>query len=354
MIVIEGTRSIQHLFVVVLAVVISNWVAHHVHHHGVYESELERVGNMHYLEQTAPRALFFMTAEEVMASDVHTFRTIEKVSYVLRVLRETTCNGFPVIGRDERDAHGKLRVGRLEGLILRSQLLVMLRRRVFCDAWGVPKTKVDEEEVDAQMRNFYRTQHTHHRFLATSEEMVDSLELDWVQSVLTPRWSEEPRGLHGSLNETSNPPTPIFGNRLCHFHQTPPLLAGTMYMDLRPYMNRAPLTVRQECSAARAYELFTALGLRHLCVVNDHNEVTGIVTRKDLDHAAGHGWWRISRIAPRPERHHILFRNNQSTLAESINLWSSNEFSNLHSAEVSIQCDDKSSPGGEAAPGSYS
>ena len=34
------------------------------------------------------------------------------------------------------------------------------------------------------------------------------------------------------------------------------------------------------------------LGLRHLCVVDAQNHVVGIVTRKDLDAAAGHGHWR--------------------------------------------------------------
>lgn len=27
----------------------------------------------------------------------------------------------------------------------------------------------------------------------------------------------------------------------------------------------------------------------------------GIITRKDLDHAAGHGWWRMSHMAEPPQ-----------------------------------------------------
>lgn len=57
---------------------------------------------------------------------------------------------------------------------------------------------------------------------------------------------------------------------------------------------RSPLTVRKDCSAARAHQVFVNLGLRHLLVVDVHNHVVGMVTRKDLDHAAGHGWWRMS------------------------------------------------------------
>ncbi len=44
---------------------------------------------------------------------------------------------------------------------------------------------------------------------------------------------------------------------------------------------------RQEASALRAHEIFVSLGLRHLCVVDSHNRVAGIITRKDLDRAAG-------------------------------------------------------------------
>lgn len=346
-IVVEGTRNIDYLFGVVLAVVTSNWVAHHVHHDGIYESEVERAGNVHVLKPSAPRPLFYQTASDVMASDVHTFRTIEKVSYVLKVLKETTCNGFPVIARDEQDARGELRVGRLEGLILRSQLLVMLRRRVFCDNRGVPVTRVDEEEIDAEMRHFYRLQHTHQRFMATTEGMVDSLELDWVH--LSPEVTGDLRA--GQADSPGHSATTVgsqhFQSPFSQAGGPPSVFSGTMYMDLRPYMNRAPLTVRRECCAARAYELFVSLGLRHLCVVNEHNEVAGIITRKDLDHASGHGWWRMSKIAPSPEQHEILFRNIQSRLAESIKLMnrihSSNDLTTRHSAEPFIRGDEDSS-----------
>jgi CBS domain-containing protein len=54
-------------------------------------------------------------------------------------------------------------------------------------------------------------------------------------------------------------------------------------------MNRAPLTVHKEMSAARVHRTFVTLGMRHLCVMNNRNRVVGIITRKDLEHAAEHG-----------------------------------------------------------------
>ena len=49
-------------------------------------------------------------------------------------------------------------------------------------------------------------------------------------------------------------------------------------------------------------QAFVSLGMRHLVVVDAQNRIVGIITRKDLDHAAGHGWWRMSAQAPKPNR----------------------------------------------------
>jgi len=335
-IVIEGTRNIDYLFGVVLAVVVSNWVAHHVHHDGIYESEIERAGNAYFLKPEPPRVLFCQTAEKIMVSDVHCFRMIEKVSHILKVLKDTPHNGFPVI---EQDAHSERRVGRLEGLILRSQLLVMLRRRVFCDAQGRPWTTVNVEAIDAEMRHFYSLQHTHHRFMATTEKMVDALELDWVHNLLTPRASGEDTGGQVEAAESPGPSatTVSSGIFISPFAQMSPLgetVSGSLYMDLRPFMNRAPLTVRQECCAARAYEVFTSLGLRHLCVVNDKNEVAGIITRKDLDHASGPGWWRQNRMAPSPERQQSMVKSISQLRLTPSRAPSANDMASMHSAEM--------------------
>ena len=58
---------------------------------------------------------------------------------------------------------------------------------------------------------------------------------------------------------------------------------------------------RQETSAFFAHTAFVSLGLHHLCVVDEHSHVRGIITRRDLDAAAGHGAWRRNRMAPAPQ-----------------------------------------------------
>ena len=51
-------------------------------------------------------------------------------------------------------------------------------------------------------------------------------------------------------------------------------------IDLRPYMNTSPTPVLETFSLERAYRMFAQLGLRHLVVVDHHNHVKGMITRK--------------------------------------------------------------------------
>lgn len=68
--------------------------------------------------------------------------------------------------------------------------------------------------------------------------------------------------------------------------------AAGLFLNLAPFMDTAPLVVRPGCLGTVAHHLFLAMSMRHLLVVDDRMGVVGIITRKDLDHAAGEGWWR--------------------------------------------------------------
>ena len=51
-------------------------------------------------------------------------------------------------------------------------------------------------------------------------------------------------------------------------------------LDLRPYIDSSSAAVQESFSVERTYVVFRTLGLRHLVVVDRHNHVKGIVTRK--------------------------------------------------------------------------
>lgn len=48
-----------------------------------------------------------------------------------------------------------------------------------------------------------------------------------------------------------------------------------------PYLNKSCPTIPRSFSLHRTYIIFRTLGLRHLTVVNDINEVVGMITRYD-------------------------------------------------------------------------
>jgi CBS domain-containing protein len=57
-----------------------------------------------------------------------------------------------------------------------------------------------------------------------------------------------------------------------------------MWLDLTPYMNQSPPVVFDNATASRAYHYFRSMGLRHLTVISEMNQVVGTITRHELTH----------------------------------------------------------------------
>lgn len=96
-----------------------------------------------------------------MASPVVGLCEVETVEHVLHVLRDTTHHGFPVYARDSagsrgRDAPDGAVGGRLEGTILRSQLVVLLEAGAFCDAEGRYLQGRDAAQYEAMLAEAMR------------------------------------------------------------------------------------------------------------------------------------------------------------------------------------------------------
>uniref|UniRef100_A0A8K9V359 Chloride channel protein n=1 Tax=Oncorhynchus mykiss TaxID=8022 RepID=A0A8K9V359_ONCMY len=206
-------------------------VIHLVVPQGLYDIHI-KLQSVPFLHLEAPATSHWLTAREVMGAPVTCFNRIEKVGTIVDVLSNTSTNhnGFPVVvpvaASDD--------LGKICGLILRSQLIVLLKHKVFVE---LARSRLTQRKL--QLKDF---RDAYPRFPP-------------IQSI------------HVSQDE-----------REC-------------MMDLTEFMNPTPYTVPQETSLPRVFKLFRALGLRHLVVVDSENRVVGLVTRKDLAryHLGKHG-----------------------------------------------------------------
>ena len=170
---------------------------------------------------------------------------VENVGRVIELLKTTTHNGFPVVdplSEDEKSSGKKFGVFR--GMILRSQLIVLLKHKVFFERGKQPA------KHQLTMKDF---RDAYPRFQPVRTIRVSPLERECC-------------------------------------------------LDLQPFMNVMPYTVHEESSISRVFHLFRAIGLRHLIVVDHHNQVVGIVTRKDL--ARYRQWSHMGKT--RLEKIHVL------------------------------------------------
>ena len=59
-------------------------------------------------------------------------------------------------------------------------------------------------------------------------------------------------------------------------------------MKVEKYMSHTPVTIRDNTVYSKAFNIMQEKDLHHLPVVNEKNEVVGILTRRDLQIAAQH------------------------------------------------------------------
>lgn len=188
---------------------------------GIYDTQIKCSG-VPILPWHAPIKKINMKAKKIMSEEVVCVRMRENVNYIVNILRTTSHNGFPVVDQvDEQNRNN----GRLRGIILRSQLIVILKR-----SWFEETKRFWESTVSIEVfRNEY------------------------------PRFPSI-KDIHISKDKSA-----------CNY---------TINMEI--FMNPSPYSINQLTSVPRIFMLFRALGLRHLCVIDADNHVTGIITRKDF------------------------------------------------------------------------
>ncbi|KAH9318528.1 hypothetical protein KI387_020297, partial [Taxus chinensis] len=205
-ILLELTNNLLMLPLVMLVLLISKTVAD-AFNSGVYDQIVHMKG-FPYLEAHAEPYMRHLTAGDVVTGPLVTFSGIEKVGNIFQVLKNTNHNGFPVI-----DEPPISEAPVLCGLVLRSHLLVLLKRKEFLSS-----------------RTFCCG--------------------DPSQSFTSVDFAKPGSGKGCKVDEID-----LSAEEM------------DMYVDLHPFTNTSPYTVVETMSLAKALVLFRQLGLRHLCVL---------------------------------------------------------------------------------------
>ncbi|XP_047023936.1 H(+)/Cl(-) exchange transporter 7-like [Helicoverpa armigera] len=222
-IIIETTGQISNALPIIITLVVAKWTGDFFNE-GIYDIHIQ-LAAVPLLPWEPPPLAHNIYASEVMSHPVFTLRTVENVGHIVELLKLVSYNGFPVVDPPLADDLEVTTYKRLRGMILRSQLIVLIQNKLYNEN---ANTTWSNFNVDM---NMFRKEYPRY-------PSIDELDIaEWEK---------------------------------------------TCTIDLRPFMNPSPYTLPHRASLPRLFRLFRALGLRHLPIVNDVNEVVGMVTRKDI------------------------------------------------------------------------
>lgn len=102
---------------------------------GIYDMNVQLAG-LPMLPWSSPPMCHGTQAQTIMSKPVVVLKEVERVSTVISVLEDTRHQGFPVIFEDRFSGSQAKQTsfGALRGLILRSQLQILLKEKPFCSS----------------------------------------------------------------------------------------------------------------------------------------------------------------------------------------------------------------------------
>jgi len=241
-ILVELTDQLSLIPLLMLALIISKSVGDLLGIPGIYDAHI-KLKHVPYLHSQAERKYRSTKISDVAAAPVVSFDSFESVSNIVNTLHGTTHNGFPVFQDAQMRRNGSFNgtepasissIGekRLLGVVLRSDLLVVLQSRINFQSAPVYDDMVRRRSYRYKDRHFYK------RGATVQSPSVDDIRLS----------SQD-------MNK---------------------------WVDLTPFVNRSCYVVHEDSNLEKVYAEFRKLGLRHLCVVPKPKEVLGVITRKDI------------------------------------------------------------------------
>lgn len=216
-IILELTNNLLLLPLVMLVLLISKTVADSFNGN-IYDLIL-KLKRLPYLDGHAEPYMKQLTVSDVFTGPLRIFNGIEKVGDIVHMLKTTGHHGFPVIDEPPFSSTPVL-----FGLVLRSHLLVLLKKKDFLPTRA--RSSIDITE-----------QYSSDDFAKNSSGKCDRIE----DIVLTEEQME-------------------------------------MYIDLHAFTNTSPFTVVETMSLAKALILFRVVGLRHLLVVPKTSSVRKLIS----------------------------------------------------------------------------
>ncbi|XXQ35467.1 Chloride channel protein [Plasmodiophora brassicae] len=219
-ILIEATGDIQYGLPLMLVLMIAKGVGDFFNE-GLYDIHIH-LKRFLFLNWSPPPIAEYLLATDIMEHNVIFVREVQQVREILRVVKETPHNAYPVVSASRRNP--KTRDHR--GSILRRHLIQVLLHKDFYSMRPTP-------HESSPRLTYMDLEGCYPRFPDVSSVSLDDSDLD-------------------------------------------------LWVDLTPYMNPSPYVIQEHSPATHAFDLFRTMGLRHLCVVNNKNQITGMITRKNL------------------------------------------------------------------------
>lgn len=205
-------------FPLIITIICAKWVGDYFNE-GIYDIQIH-TNHVPILPWEPTHSHLGLTASKIMSSPVVCIKLRDKANYIYDILKKCNHNGFPVV----EDVEGNDRAhGRVCGIILRSQLIVILLKSLYEE-----KKQFWEDEITIQtFRDVY-----------PRYPSIDCVKMHTDK-----------------VNYTVN-------------------------LDI--FMNPSPVRANEIDTVPKIFNKFRALGLRHIIVTDKENRVVGIITRKDF------------------------------------------------------------------------